>query len=130
MTDRWAGTSWRVVGVGDLDVTGGACLTFGDDGQVSGSGGVNRLTGAYSVDGPVLTFGPLATTRMAGPPELMAEEQAVLAALVEPLTLLDAPVIEPGGPDAAEQVLEDEGGLVLDGFVTLQGTTTVRLAPA
>ena len=44
----------------------------------------------------------------------MAEEQAVLAALAEPLTVVDAPVLEPGGPDEAEQVLEDEGGPVLE----------------
>ena len=31
------------------------------------------------------------------------------------------PVLEPGGPDEAEQVLEDEGGPVLEEIVTLQG---------
>ena len=67
---------------------------------------------------------------MMGPPELMAEEQAVLAVLSSPLTVLDAPVLEPGGPDEAEQVLEDEGGLVLEGVVTLGGSATLRLTPA
>ena len=129
MTDRWAGTSWRVVEVGELEITGGASIVFGEDGRVSGTSGVNRLVGTYSVDGPLLTFGALAGTRMAGPPELMAEEQAVLAALAQPLTVVDAPVLEPAGPDEAEQVLEDEGGPVLEGVVTLQGLTTVRLAP-
>jgi hypothetical protein len=68
---------------------------------------------------------------MMGPPELMAEEQAVLEALSSRLTVVDAPVLEPGGPDAAEQVLEDEGGPAIDQIVTLQGAgTTLRLTPA
>ena len=130
MSDRWSGTSWRIVEVGDLTVTGGASLAFEDGGRVSGTGGRDRFAGTYAASGGVLTLGPLATTRMMGPPVVMAEEQAVLEVLSSPLAVVDAPVLEPGGPDEAEQVLEDEGGLVLEGLVTLQGTTTLRLAPA
>lgn len=130
MSDRWAGTSWRILEVGDLVLTGDATLSFDEEGRASGSSGVNRFTAAYSVAGAVLTLGPIAGTRMMGPPELMAEEQAVLAVLSSPLTVLDAPVLEPGGPDEAEQVLEDEGGLVLEGVVTLGGSATLRLTPA
>ena len=56
-------------------------LSFGDDGGLSGTTGVNRLMGRYEVGEAAVTFGPLATTRMAGPPELMAQEQAVTRAL-------------------------------------------------
>ncbi len=42
-------------------------LRFGDDGKVQGSAGCNRLTGAYTVAGAALKFGPLAVTRMACP---------------------------------------------------------------
>lgn len=73
------------------------------DGRFSGSGGVNRLMGAYTLDGSSLTFGNAASTMMAGPPEAMAQEQTIIAALArvrgfrvigDRLTLLD----ESGGP--------------------------------
>jgi hypothetical protein len=119
-----------VVEIGGVEVTGGASLAFDEAGRASGTGGVNRFSGGYAVDGGVLTFGPLATTRMMGPAGLMAEEQALLEVLATPLTVVEAPVLEPDGPDAAEQVLEGEGGPVLQEIVTLSGGgTLVRLTP-
>lgn len=53
----------------------------GQDGRFGGSGGVNRLMGGYTVDGTALTFSQVASTMMAGPPEAMAQEQAIVAAL-------------------------------------------------
>lgn len=53
----------------------------GQDGRFAGSGGVNRLMGGYTVDGSVLTFSQVASTMMAGPPEAMQQEQAIVAAL-------------------------------------------------
>ena len=50
------------------------------DGQVSGFAGVNRLAGRLAGEGELL-FGPLATTRMAGPPPAMELETRYLAAL-------------------------------------------------
>lgn len=42
-------------------------VTFAE-GEMNGFGGVNRLTGGYTYQGPgVLSIGPLATTRAAGP---------------------------------------------------------------
>lgn len=52
-----------------------------DTGRVTGSGGVNRFNGSYTLDGRELTFGPIATTMMAGPLELMNQEQALLKTL-------------------------------------------------
>ncbi len=52
-----------------------------EDGRVSGTGGINRLMGSYMLDGSSLSFGPLATTMMAGPPEAMEEERRFLADL-------------------------------------------------
>jgi heat shock protein HslJ len=46
--------------------------------QISGTMGVNRFTGRLAADLPV---GPMAVTRMAGPPEAMAQEDALLAHL-------------------------------------------------
>lgn len=55
-----------------------------EDGQVSGSGGVNTFRGTYEspADGE-LSFSPLATTRMAGPEAAMVQESAFLKALEE-----------------------------------------------
>lgn len=46
--------------------------------RVSGTMGVNRLTGEWTDDFPL---GPLATTRMMGPPEMQAQEDALLGHL-------------------------------------------------
>jgi heat shock protein HslJ len=51
------------------------------DSRVAGSGGVNRLMGGYTLDGGSLTFSQMASTMMAGPPEAMQQEQAIVAAL-------------------------------------------------
>ncbi|HMO66454.1 MAG TPA: META domain-containing protein [Verrucomicrobiota bacterium] len=58
-------------------------LQFLADGGVAGFAGVNRFNGAFTL-GPegTLTWGPgLAATRMAGPPERMALENAFMKAL-------------------------------------------------
>lgn len=52
-----------------------------EEARVTGSGGVNRLTGHFALSGSELRFGPLATTRMAGPESAMQREAAFLAAL-------------------------------------------------
>ncbi|MDN5767132.1 MAG: META domain-containing protein [Humibacillus sp.] len=77
-----SGTSWVVRQVGaDALRPPLPQLNFGNDGGLSGTTGVNRLMGRYEVGEAAVTFGPLATTRMAGPPELMAQEQAVIGVL-------------------------------------------------
>ena len=52
-----------------------------EEARVTGSGGINRLTGHFALSGDELRFGPLATTRMAGPESAMQREAALLAAL-------------------------------------------------
>jgi heat shock protein HslJ len=57
-------------------------LMFGADEEgVSGSTGVNFLSGTYERDGDALKFGPLITTRRAGPPALMQQETTFTQAL-------------------------------------------------
>jgi heat shock protein HslJ len=48
---------------------------------VSGSTGINRLTGGYKLDANKLKFGNLAMTKMAGPEELMKQETEFVNAL-------------------------------------------------
>jgi heat shock protein HslJ len=81
-----AGATWRFddvagVPVGPAPDRARPELTFEDDGQVFGTGGVNRFRGTYVLDGDRLTFGPLATTQMAGIPDHVARERAVLELL-------------------------------------------------
>ena len=83
---RLAGSTWRfddVDGVPVAPVPDRARpeLTFEDDGQVYGTGGINRFRSTYTLDGDRLTFGPLATTQMAGIPDHEARERAVLELL-------------------------------------------------
>jgi heat shock protein HslJ len=49
--------------------------------SVAGSSGCNRYTGQLTVDGPTVSFGPLASTRMACRDDVMAVEGAYLGAL-------------------------------------------------
>lgn len=95
-----AGSSWQfddVAGepVGTVPERSRPALTFEDDGQVYGTGGVNRLRGTYTLVGDALAFGPLATTLMAGTPEHSAREAAVLELLSGPVTIrLDGDALE------------------------------------
>lgn len=56
-------------------------LSFDGAGRVDGHGGVNPLHGTARVDGDRLFLAPLAATHMAGPPEVMDDEAALVAAL-------------------------------------------------
>ncbi|MEZ0449820.1 META domain-containing protein [Cellulomonas sp. ICMP 17802] len=79
-----AGT-WRFTALEGAEVAGARrttpWLTFDGDGQVFGMAGVNRVRGTWVLDGDTLTFGPVVSTLMAGPPDAMACEQAVLRLL-------------------------------------------------
>jgi len=78
-----------------------ASLTF-DGSFVSGSMGVNRFSGQVDARFPI---GSLAMTRMAGPPELMRQEDTILE------HLQDADTIE---------VIEDGMTLSLDGLLLVE----------
>jgi heat shock protein HslJ len=80
---------------------------FGDEGQVSGSSGVNRYHGPYEADGESIEIGPLASTRMAGPAELMEQEQQYLKALekVTRYVIDDATLTLYGGEDGTSRMV-------------------------
>lgn len=80
--------SWIVIGYNNgkeavVSALAGAELTavFAEDGTLSGSAGVNTYNGSYTTSGSSIDIGPLATTKMAGPQDLMDQEQLYLAAL-------------------------------------------------
>ena len=56
-------------------------LAFGAEGRVSGSGGCNRFTGGYTLDGAALRFGQMASTQMACIPAAMDQERRFFEAL-------------------------------------------------
>ncbi len=56
-----------------VDVDAPRSVRF-EDGRVSGQVGVNRFSATYSTNANVIEIGPVASTRMAGPPELMSLE--------------------------------------------------------
>ncbi len=62
--------------------------TFGDDGTLAGNASVNQYNATYSAsgEGTMTIDSAIATTKMAGPEELMAQEAAYLAALPQTAT--------------------------------------------
>ena len=66
---------WLVIEIDDepIDPEAPREVRFEGD-RVAGRVGVNRFTGSFTTDGDVIHVGPVASTRMAGPPELMALE--------------------------------------------------------
>lgn len=71
-----AGTEWSPV---DADVD--QFVAFKADGDVIGSGGCNNFFGSFTQNGRLISFGPLASTKKACPPEIMSAEQSFLSLL-------------------------------------------------
>ncbi len=112
-------TAWLVEHLGGVATTGREPrLVFGDDGRLSGSTGVNRMLGQYEVEDGVIRFGALGSTRMAGPPEAMAQERVLLAVLAGEVPFArdgDRLVVVPGtdsAPAGAELRRADDAGAV------------------
>lgn len=78
-----AGSAWKLADLGgtpvlpDVDAT----LEFGEDGTVAGRGSCNRYSGPVDVSGDSISFGALASTRMACPGAVNRQENAFFAAL-------------------------------------------------
>lgn len=103
------GTTWYCTGINNgkqavvsLEASSEITADFGTDGNLSGSGGVNQYNGEYTLSGTNLSIGPLMTTKMAGPENLMAQETMYLAALAKVTTYR----MEPGDTLA---LLDDTG---------------------
>jgi heat shock protein HslJ len=76
------GTSWSLADGEGVTIPVGVTMTVAfAGGTASGSTGCNRFTGIYAEEGGSVSFGPLATTRMACADEVMTAERAYLAAL-------------------------------------------------
>jgi heat shock protein HslJ len=83
------GTTWNCTmynngrgGFQSLIETSTITAVFGEDETLSGNAGVNNYNGKYSADnGAIKIDAAIASTMMAGDPEVMAQEAAYLAAL-------------------------------------------------
>ncbi len=81
LIDRaWTITTIDGAPVAAVDGAPAPTLRFTDD-TITGNGGVNRLSGAAKIENGRVAVGPLLSTRMAGPPALMAQEDAIIRAL-------------------------------------------------
>ena len=108
--------AWRIVSVRGEEVAKtlpeGArepTLTINDDGSIAGFAGVNRVSGrvdAKKLAQGVWEAGPLVSTKMAGPPELMALEREIMLVLES----ADA-IVHTGG--SVVLTIEGEEGLAL-----------------
>ena len=78
LTGNWLAED--IAGGGVID-NAQSTLEIGKDGSVSGSTAVNRYSGKAKIEGEKIEFGPLATTRRAGPPALMDQESKFTKAL-------------------------------------------------
>lgn len=80
-----AGSEWRVLAIAGETVPEGVApiIQFRSDGDLTGTGGCNRFTGTYAVDGGNLVVSPLAATRMACPEPAMAIESRLFATLAD-----------------------------------------------
>lgn len=78
-------TDWRMtrstVDGKPLDLHGAEVTLSIEEGAVAGKAPINRFHGSVDASGSSISFGPMAVTRMAGPPDLMAAEHAFLTAL-------------------------------------------------
>jgi heat shock protein HslJ len=70
-----------------LEASSSITAVFGEDGRLTGDASVNRYTTGYTTSGETMSIdAAIATTRMAGPEELMRQEAAYLAALPQTAT--------------------------------------------
>ena len=81
--DAIVGPTWTLVSINGENVVdqSNASMIIGAGGKIAGNAGVNRFSGTAEIEGNKIAFGPLATTRRAGPPALMAQESMFLKAM-------------------------------------------------
>ena len=105
-TTELPGTSWTLVELDGAEPVGETppSIAFNDDGSVNGSTGCNTFSGEVTIEGTELTFGPMATTRMACvDPGASDQEQAFLIAM----------------ESVTSYTIGSEGRLVLEGDASL-----------
>jgi len=124
-----AGTEWRVEDLAGRGVVDGVLVevAFGTDGTVSGTTGVNRFRGPYTQVDDRLTFGPIITTRMAGPPAAMDQEQVLIGVLGKECTVrLDEPWLLLDDGDAVTRLVAADASPADEGTLVVRGEALYR----
>jgi heat shock protein HslJ len=82
-TPEWHLLSYRGDDGRDIPAVGDVTLRFNPDDTLNGTSGCNQYSASYSVEGELLTIGPIASTERycPGPDGVMAEEHEYLARL-------------------------------------------------
>jgi putative lipoprotein len=111
-TTELPGTSWNLVDLDGEEPAGEPppSITFTDEGTVTGSTGCNTFNGEVTIDGSEISFGPLATTRMACADPVAGEQEQAFLVAMEAVT---------------GYTIDGDGRLVLDGGAPL----TFEVAP-
>jgi heat shock protein HslJ len=86
------GRTWVLKGIGSQlkPVRGEVTLRL-EKGQIIGRGGINTFKGDYKIEAGKLALGPLMSTRMAGDPDLMMQEQSYLGAMAKATSFVAEP---------------------------------------
>jgi len=88
------GTTWQALAYNNgkgalqsLAIDSSITAVFGEDGNLNGNASINQYSTAYSTTDDAMTIDEqIISTKMAGPPELMEQEAAYLAALPQTAT--------------------------------------------
>ena len=83
MTDTPAETyTWVVESIGGMATTEPKPqISLGEEGQLSGTTGINLIAGTYEAEGELVRITGTGMTRMSGPAEAVEQERRFLAAL-------------------------------------------------
>ena len=105
------GTMWTVTGtvaneaVSSVPMDAVASITIADDGTVAVNTGCNTGSGSVEVTDATLTFGPIAITKKACPPEQTALEASVLSVLQGEVTYtIDGNTMSLRSGDGADEI--------------------------
>lgn len=106
------GTNWRIISIDGAPIVSdrGGEMRF-EGSRLSASAGCNRLNGSFTSDGTRLTASQMAATRMACPPDIMAQEMRLTQMLRQSLAIRFAP--------DGRMILTGDGGatIVLERFI-------------
>ena len=107
------GTNWMLESLRGESALSETTVTaeFQVDGRMSGSTGCNNYNAAYTTDGDMITISPGATTLMACPTPIMAQESAFLGVLASATTYKI---------EGDEMRLKDVSGAVIAKFSALE----------
>lgn len=76
------GEKWWLLRVQDDPAQGDAWLSVSEDGAVSGDAGCNRFTGSARLGAGTIAFGPLVSTKMACPSDMLSTQQMIVMAIL------------------------------------------------